>query len=255
MGICDIIKRREKQNTVEQNNQIENINNNNSSNILQPNAIDTSGNNTLPNYYIQTNNSNNNKCPQLMHYNNSLKRTDLSNIQNNSMSGFSSLKDQELIIKGEVNKNLINKEEDFDNVDFKNYVKDNGGIIIQDNDKSNNIISSQKPLPSFNIGKDSISEIKSNNSNSIVNSNKNISSVKNSGVSLNLNDNNRISLKQSNKTSIKNSSKISVSINDNVTKKNEFIHIPKVDEPLPDIEELSTESPLVLQGSSLVSEK
>ena len=34
----------------------------------------------------------------------------------------------------------------------------------------------------------------------------------------------------------------------------QFLHVPKVDEPLPDIDELSTESPILIGRNSLISQ-
>ena len=265
MGICDSLKKsKAKTITQEQqfsNNYINNINNinNNSSGILPSNAIYKNKDDTFPDYYSQD--KNDEKCPELIHYEQTTKNAELSKTQSKRISRLSSLKEQEVIIKGEVNQNVINKEEDFDNDDFKNLVKNNGGIVIQEDENinNNNTITNESLLQSFNLGKESISEIKSLKSNSV---NKNIitSNVGSNKTSIKLTDNNsskinNSNINQSNKETIKNSSKVSISIN-NLSKKESYIHIPKIDDPLPDIEEeVSTEIPLPLMENSVVSEK
>ena len=57
------------------------------------------------------------------------------------MPAISSQNEEEVIIRGEVNKNIINKEADFNNNDFKNLIKNNWGIIVKDNDKMINVLS------------------------------------------------------------------------------------------------------------------
>ena len=45
------------------------------------------------------------------------------------------------------------------------------------------------------------------------------------------------------------STKINVSFHDNAIGNDAFINIPKIDEPLPDMDELSTESPILIRNS------
>ena len=78
------------------------------------------------------------------------------------MSYFSSQTEEEVIIRNEVNKKIINKEGDFNNMDFKNLIKKNGGIVVKDNDNMSNVLSYQGINPAFDIGKiNKASEIKS----------------------------------------------------------------------------------------------
>ena len=50
------------------------------------------------------------------------------------------------------------------------------------------------------------------------------------------------------------SNKINVSFHDNMPANDALINIPKQDEPLPDIDELSTESPILILRNSIESE-
>ena len=75
------------------------------------------------------------------------------------------------------------------------------------------------------------------------NKSENNKSLINDRISKFLNENNNNPLRQSNK--------INVSMNDNYP----YLSIPKTDEPLPDIDELSNESPIILGRNSLISAK
>ena len=107
-----------------------------------------------------------NKCPELDKYERSMfisgKRSEYSHFNNKTASVFSNGKtEEEVIIKGEINKDCKNKEEDFDNNSFKNLIKNNGGIVLK-NDEISSYLSSSRGIPSyFNIGNEAISEIKS----------------------------------------------------------------------------------------------
>ena len=87
-----------------------------------------------------------NKCPELEKYDHSLflsgKRSEYSLI--NGVSIFSGKTGEEVIIRGEINKECKNKEEDFDNSSFKKLVKNNGGIFIKSMDNKSNVKSSQR---------------------------------------------------------------------------------------------------------------
>ena len=70
--------------------------------------------------------------------------------------------EEEIIIRGEINKNAINKEEDFVNNSFKKEVKNQGGMIIKPDESINTISDSQKESSLFDSGLENISEIHSN---------------------------------------------------------------------------------------------
>ena len=101
---------------------------------------------------IKTKNSedprtNSNICPRLDRYERSFGKKSETSQYNNTKSEFSSnLTEEEIIIKGEINKNCPNKEKDFDNNSFKKLIKNNGGIILkedldlQSNSQNNNDI-------------------------------------------------------------------------------------------------------------------
>ena len=109
-----------------------------------------------------------NKCPKLDIYDRSKfisgMKSEYSHLNNKTASVFSNGKtEEEVIIKGEINKDCKNKEEDFDNNSFKNLIKNNGGIVLQNDDISSYVCSSRGIQSYFNIGNEAISEIKSKN--------------------------------------------------------------------------------------------
>jgi hypothetical protein len=206
----------------------------------------------------------NNKCPELAKYENSMylsgKRSEFSHLNNKTVSIFSSGQtEEEVIIRGEINKNCKNKEEDFDNNSFKKLVKNNGGIIIKKDDKNSAISSIHgTSVDRLFLSKEKLSEIKSIHtspvyqksgklcSNNLVKNNmsENNKSIINQRIKKFLNNNNN------NNDLLRRSDRINVSMNDNYP----LLSIPKTDEPLPDIEELSTESPILIGNHSLISE-
>ena len=142
-----------------------------------------------------------NEKPELAKYDRSLlcsgKRSEFSHNNNtmNKNSLFSSgVSEEEIIIKGEINKEAKNKEEDFINNSFKNEVKNKGGIIIKNNDISNSIYESGIKSSIF----ENISEIHSiqnsqiqNNGVNIANSLKNNASVGISSIKIENNNNHK----------------------------------------------------------------
>ena len=207
-----------------------------------------------------------NECPELAKYERSQicsrLRSEYSHI-NNTVSVFSAGQtEEEVIVKGEINKNCKNKEEDFDNNSFKKLVKNNGGIIIKDGDKSSNICSSQGKELIFDFGKETISEIKSKHSFPfrLINGNM-ITNLRGSGSTFdyllnNMSETNKNlinSKKNNSNVAVKNlreSNRINISMQDNY----QFLNVPKIDAPLPDIDELSNESPLLIGRNSLISQ-
>ena len=98
-----------------------------------------------------------------------------------------------------------------------------------------NILSYQGLNPAFNIGKPNvISEIKSMNT---------------IPAKMGKIDDNNLLQNINNKDLLRLSYKINVSFHDNAQKNDAFINIPKIDEPLPDMDELSTESPILIRNS------
>ena len=197
-----------------------------------------------------------NKCPELAKYDNSMyysgKKSDLSLHNNKTLSFFSSgHTEEEVIIRGEINKDCKNKEEDFANNSFKRLIQNNGGIVIKKEDKYSNISSIHKITPSLGFKKEKVDiksvhtfHVKKNNGrilanikrdNDLTNKNKseNNKSLINNRINKFLNENYNV---------LRLSNKINVSMNENYP----YLSVPKVDEPLPDIDELSTESPIPL---------
>lgn len=233
MGICESSKEKEKIKI--KNNPQEEINNKND-------IKNTSSNNDEDNLNgVETHPSSNDqeneiKKPELCRYERDNKKSEFSYKNGKIMSTISSQNEEEVIIRGEINKNVINKEADFFNKDFKNLVKKNGGIIINDNDKMSNVLSYQGINPALDIGKVSIiSDFKSLNTNPI-------KSVKNENLIQNIMNNNK-------NDNLRSSTKINVSFHDTAIRNDAFINIPKVDEPLPDVDELSNESPFLIRDS------
>ena len=202
----------------------------------------------------------NKKSPELAKYEPSMfysgKRSEFSHLNNKTASIFSTGQtEEEVIIRGEINKNCQNKEEDFDNNSFKKLVKNNGGIVIKKDDKKSVISSIHGTnVDTLNTVKDKRAEINSMHtipvnhkkgkllSNCLARNNKseNNKSIINQRIKKNLNDNNIL----------RKSDRINVSMNDNYP----YLSIPRTDEPLPDIEELSAESPIFIGNNSLISE-
>ena len=217
--------------------------------------------NNLETYPSSNSQDNENKGPTLLKYDqdNSGKKSELSYINNRV---FSNQNDEEIIIKGEINTKLINKERDFDNMDFKNLVKKNGGIVIKDKDQMSNVFSYQGLNPAFDLRNEKFSELKSMNSlacrtnitgaNKIQGSDAYFNLINNRRQFDNIN-NNQINMNFFNDEKLRDSCKINISMHESGYRNDAFISIPKNDEPLPDIDELSTESPL-LRRSSLISE-
>ena len=98
-----------------------------------------------------------NICPQLEKYKPSFeKKSEVSYMIPNRSEYSSKITEEEIIIKGEINKECHNKEKDFNNNSFKKLIKNNGGIILNEDGQSNtqsNIIN--------DISKENISEINS----------------------------------------------------------------------------------------------
>ena len=233
MGICESSKEKEKikiktnpQEVIDNKNDIKNISSNNDEDNL--NGVET--------HPSSNDQENEIKKPELCRYERDNKKSEFSYKNGKIMSTISSQNEEEVIIRGEINKNVINKEADFVNKDFKNLVKKNGGIIINDNDKMSNVLSYQGINPALDIGKVSIiSDFKSLNTNPI-------KPVKNENLIQNIMNNNK-------NDNLRSSTKINVSFHDTAIRNDAFINIPKVDEPLPDVDELSNESPFLIRDS------
>ena len=235
MGICESSKEKEKEKIQSPNTSINNIESNKKEAKTSSNNDDDNlnGVETHPSSNSQENEI---KHPELAKYDKDCKKSELSYRNGKIISAFSSQTEEEVIIRGEVNKDIINKENDFNNKDFKNLVKNNGGIVVKDNDKKSNILSYQGINPALDIGK--ISEIKSIHTfNNGINQNK---------ESLNLIGN------KNNIDKLRMSTKINVSFHDNDIGNDAFINIPKIDEPILDTDDFSAESPILMR-SSLIS--
>lgn len=229
MGICESSKEKEKLKIITKKDEPNLKINNNNQNIL--NNEDDNLNK------LQTHPSTNSQekvitPPGLVKYDTDGKISEFSTDAKSKVASiFSSQQEEEVIIRNEINTKIVNKEGDFNNMDLRNLVKNNGGIIIKDNDKLSNILSYQGINPSFDLEKP--------------NNRPEIKSMKNIPV--------RTS-KILPKDLLRLSSKINVSFHENTQKNDALINIPKTDEPLPDLDELSTASPLLILRNSQISQ-
>ena len=172
-----------------------------------------------------------NNKPELAKYDRSLlgsaKRSEYSHNNNiNKTSLFSSAhSEEELIIKGEINKDVISREKDFVNSSFKNEVENKGGKIIKDDDINNNneivygIINGKYDENGNLIPNDNNIKYNERYNNEKVNINKNIIEV-----------NNNI---------LKKSYKINISLHESCPRIESFLNVPKTDQPPPNIDEIS----------------
>ena len=238
MGICESSKEKEKEKEKIKTKitpPIEN-NNNNKNNIKNTSINNDEDNlNGVETHPSSNSQENEIKKPELAKYERDNIKSELSYKNGKIMSTISSQNEEEVIIRGEVNKNIINKEADFNNNDFKNLVKNNGGIIVKDNDKMSNVLSYQGLNPALDLGKVStFSDFKSLNTYPIKPPN-------NEQLIENIINNNNDNLRAS--------QKINVSFHDNAMTNDAFINIPKSDEPLPDLDELSNASAILIRDS------
>ena len=264
MGICDSPKREQNISGMEDKNSVnseinQNLDDENSNNIDTHHSSNSQIDNKEKESSIPE--IKNNK-PDLAKYERSAfqsgKRSEYSNFTK-TQSLFSTLTEEEVIIKGEINKNCQNKEEDFDNNSFKDLVKKNGGIIIKKGDKKNSICSNKEVNHFLKYGKENISEIKSKHTFPFrtINGNTYKNNLRASGSSLELIQNtfseNNYNKNKNNDPLYQNlssSTKIDVSMQEC----NQFLNIPKIDEPLPDLDELSNGNPFTLGRDSLISD-
>ena len=232
MGACESSK--EKKKIISKNNPIIEINNKEIKNNTSEDDEDNL--NHLDTHPSSNSQENEIKKPGLAKYDLNKKSEISFAAHSKVMSVFSSQTEEEVIIRNEVNKKIINKEGDFNNMDFKNLIKKNGGIVLKDNDNMTNVLSYQGINPAFDIGKiNKASEIKSMRTLPARTKEKNL-------------------LDNNNNDILRLSSKINVSFHDKDPKNDAFITIPKIDEPLPDLDELSTESPILIIRNSLSSQ-
>lgn len=235
MGICESSKEKEKEKIKTKITPPVEIDNNNKNNIKNTSINNDEDNlNGVETHPSSNSQENEIKKPELARYEKDNIKSELSYKNGKIMSTISSQNEEEVIIRGEINKNIINKEKDFNNNDFKNLVKNNGGIIVTDNDKMSNVLSYQGLNPALDIGKVSmISDFKSLKTypQKPPNNEQIIENIIN------------------NTDSLRASQKINVSFHDNALRNDAFINIPKSDEPLPDLDELSNASAILIRDS------
>ena len=178
--------------------------------------------------------------PELMIYDRSRslfysgKKSETNTFSNITSIHSSAKSEEEIIIRGEIDTKTKHKDEEFVNNSFKKEVKNHGGIIIKSDDLNNTRGESQKSNSFSDMGLENISEIHSSapsQNNRVINNNNSINNyingMKNSSKSSSTNS----KLNQSNK--------INVSLNDSCPRKSSYLNVPKIDVPLPDIDEIS----------------
>ncbi len=172
----------------------------------------------------------------------------------------SAVSEEEIIIRGEINKEAKNKEEDFVNNSFKKEIKNKGGIIINNLEMNSNVDNSRKVSSIENI-----SEIHSIPTSSRKNSelkmgynNKVIGGIisgkydingnlipNNDNIILNARLNNGAKM-QNNilgnnnyNSQLRGSSRLNISLHESCPRIDSFLNIPKIDQPPPELDELS----------------
>lgn len=255
MGICDS----ENNDKNDKNNSLEEPKMPNSENIKKQEEKKSYSQKTHPiksnikySKILSNSGSGNNKCPELAKYDSSTyysgKRSELSDYNITGSIFSSGQTEEEVIIRGEINKKCKNKEEDFDNSSFKKLVKINGGIILKKNDNYSNISSIHRVNPVLKR----MPDIKSMHTVPIKKIKRRIlDNMKNGNIPTtnNISENNKNVINERlNKLLYEN--KINVFMTENCP----LLSIPKMDEPLPNIDELSTESQFLIGRNSLISE-
>ena len=200
--------------------------------------------------------------PELAQYNRSVygsgKRSEYSHINKTSVVS-SGISEEEIIIKGEINKEAKNKEEDFVNNSFKQEIQNKGGIIITNGDMNSNIANSRKVSSFGNISEilsiqstsrrnSEMKKLNNNNiggiisgkydinGNLIPNNNNNIGASIRANKGINLNNN---LLGDNYNSLLRGSNRLNISLHESSPKLESFLNIPKNDQPPPDMDELS----------------
>lgn len=189
MGICESAhhgKNLDKNDTKKENIEI-----NQNEQTLEYQNLKTEESGLRPSIFNKTDNKNSsdpeakedNEKPELVQYERDNSYCNNNNKTKTSMFS-SGRSEEEIIIRGEINKEARNKEEDFANNSFKKLVKNKGGIIIKNEDFNSNYCESHRTNSIFDLGKENISEIHSQQAASINNNNINTLKVNNSDVFL-----------------------------------------------------------------------
>ena len=171
----------------------------------------------------------------------------------------SGISEEEIIIKGEINKEAKNKEEDFVNNSFKQEIQNKGGIIITNGDMNSNIANSRKVSSFGNISEilsiqntsrrnSEMKKLNNNNTGGIIsgkydingnlipNNNNNIGASIRANKGINLNNN---LLGDNYNSLLRGSNRLNISLHESSPKLESFLNIPKNDQPPPDMDELS----------------
>lgn len=213
-------------------------------------SIQTDNNNKNNNTNTIDEENKENKKPELVQYD---REYSCYNNKTNKTSYISSGKsEEEIIIRGEINKEAKNREEDFANNSFKKLIKKNGGIIIKNEDMNSALPESQTTNSLFDFGKETISEIRpkmDNNTQGIISGKYNINGklIPNGNFHVKKNDiyNDGKKDKSSNNLNginlnkLRESNRVNISLHESCPRVDSFLYIPKIDLPPPDMDELS----------------
>ena len=291
MGICESAhhgKNLDKNDTKKESPEI-----NQNEQTLEYQNLKTEESGVRPSIFNQTDNKNSsdpeakedNEKPELVQYDRDNSYCNNNNKTKTSMFS-SGRSEEEIIIRGEINKEARNKDEDFANNSFKKLVKNKGGIIIKNEELNSNYCESHKTNSIFDLGKENISEIHSKQAASINNNNINTLKVNNSDVlrsSINYDKNKLVNNGQNldykgiisgkydingklipngnfhvdyndningkydnnnnilgiNNNILRESNRINISIHESCPRIDSFLHLPKTDQPPPEMDELS----------------
>lgn len=291
MGICESAhhgKNLDKNDTKKESPEI-----NQNEQTLEYQNLKTEESGVRPSIFNQTDNKNSsdpeakedNEKPELVQYDRDNSYCNNNNKTKTSMFS-SGRSEEEIIIRGEINKEARNKDEDFANNSFKKLVKNKGGIIIKNEELNSNYCESHKTNSIFDLGKENISEIHSKQAASINNNNINTLKVNNSDVlrsSINYDKNKLVNNGQNldykgiisgkydingklipngnfhvdyndningkydnnnnilgiNNNILRESNRINISIHESCPRIDSFLHLPRTDQPPPEMDELS----------------
>lgn len=249
MGICDSLKKKQKQKTEEKietkelkqkNDPLDQTMEYYNLNHEEPNSNQSLVNNSLKGNASNQNLTNIEK-PKLANYDKNVYSSgQKSDFSNNIGSLLSSSKSegQEIIIKGNINNKLLYKEDDFINNSFKELVENNGGVVLKNNNSlcsSNNNKTNEENRNNNTLNNENLGIIsgKYDNMGNLIHSNNNGITYNNE---LNMGStHSSILSKINNYSDLAHSKKINVSLHGSTPKADSYLNVPKIDSPSPDI--------------------
>jgi len=171
--------------------------------------------------------------PNLINYEPTEKNS-YNSLGKNKIKSANKHSEEEVIIKGELNPNCPNKEEDFNNYSFIKEIKKKG--LIKKNDKNSFYVKNRVRIDA----KENISEMKSKYTvpDKVINKNSLLPNYQPSeNITNNINEINNQNIRNNN---LRASNKIQIALNEDFDKNNQYMRVPMNDDPMPDLEDLST---------------